>query len=191
MNIEPLRSDAPDRSVTGLHRRRDEAQRATRWAQPSLLHRAAQRLTAAESSIEPLLRRISEPLLRGSLAIVYVWFGILKLAGMTPVADLVASTVPWLDRSWFVPLLGLTEVVLGMALLFGRFLTTISLILVSHLGGTFLVLVTQPELAFQHGNPMLLTTIGEFVVKNLVLASAAIAVAVLAGPEKRTQARRD
>ena len=38
-----------------------------------------------------------------------------------------------------------------------------------HLAGTFLVLIMQPQLAFQDGNPLLLTTIGEFVVKNVVL----------------------
>ncbi len=32
----------------------------------------------------------------------------------------------------------------------------------------------RPELAFQAGNPLLLTTIGEFVVKNLVLLAAGL-----------------
>jgi putative oxidoreductase len=53
----------------------------------------------------------------------------------------------------------------------------ISAVLVAHLCGTFLVLVMQPELAFQNGNPLLLTTIGEFVVKNVVLISAALVLA--------------
>ena len=46
-----------------------------------------------------------------------------------------------------------------------------------HLLGTFTVLVTQPDLAFQQGNPLLLTVEGEFVVKNLVLLSAGLALA--------------
>jgi len=50
-------------------------------------------------------------------------------------------------------------------------------VLAAHLCGTFLVLVMEPELAFQNGNPLLLTTIGEFVVKNLVLISAALVLA--------------
>ncbi|HEY5980826.1 MAG TPA: hypothetical protein VIT41_14465 [Microlunatus sp.] len=139
--------------------------------------RVVQSLDSIESWIAPALRRISAPLLRGSLALVFVWFGALKVAGVTPVADLVADSVPWLDRAWFIPVLGLVEIVLGAAMMLGRFLAIVSLILVGHLAGTFMVLVMQPELAFQHGNPMLLTTIGEFVIKNLVLASAAIAAA--------------
>jgi uncharacterized membrane protein YkgB len=42
--------------------------------------------------------------------------------------------------------------------------------------GTFLVLVIQPEVAFQDGNPLLLTTEGEFVIKNLVLLSAGLVI---------------
>ena len=42
--------------------------------------------------------------------------------------------------------------------------------------GTFLVWVTQPGDSFQDGNPLLLTTTGEFVLKNLVLIAAAMVV---------------
>lgn len=50
-----------------------------------------------------------------------------------------------------------------------RWLRSVLAVLVGHLTGTFLVLVTQPGVAFQDGNPQLLATEGEFVVKNLVL----------------------
>ena len=182
MTIEPMPADH-DRSVTDVRPRRRPGMEAAVLQTP-VLRGIVQGLGFLESWIAPLLRRISGPLLRGSLALVFVWFGALKIAGVTPVADLVADSVPWLDRSWFIPFLGLVEIVLGAALLLGRYLTIISLIFVGHLAATFLVLVMQPELAFQHGNPMLLTTIGEFVVKNLVLASAAIAVSVLTGPNR-------
>lgn len=186
MTIEPTHTDHDTRTATDVRPRpralTETAIPVARVQPRSVLHRALQRLDSIESWIVPVLRRVSVPLLRGSLALVYVWFGALKLAGVTPVADLVAASVPWLDRSWFVPALGLVEILLGAALLVGRFLTIISLILVGHLAGTFLVLVMQPELAFQHGNLLLLTTVGEFVVKNLVLASAAVAVAAWSNP---------
>ena len=47
----------------------------------------------------------------------------------------------------------------------------------AHLAGTFLALLTQPEVTFQGGNLTLLTTEGEFVIKNLVLIGAALTVA--------------
>ena len=78
---------------------------------------------------------------------------------------------------------------LGLALIIGRFATLVSAVLVAHLCGTFGVLVMQPELAFQNGNPLLLTTIGEFVVKNLVLISAAIVLASQLRPSRRSPQR--
>jgi hypothetical protein len=42
--------------------------------------------------------------------------------------------------------------------------------------GTFIVFVMLPEVAFQDGNPLKLTIEGEFVLKNLVLLSAALVV---------------
>ncbi|MFC6090339.1 DoxX family membrane protein [Saccharothrix lopnurensis] len=122
------------------------------------------------------LRALSVPLLRGSLGVVFVWFGALKVAGATPVADLVARTVPWLDPGTFVLLLEVVEVVLGMALVAGHRLRWVALLVVLHLCGTFLTLVVQPTVAFRTGNPLLLTMTGEFVVKNLVLITAALAV---------------
>jgi uncharacterized membrane protein YkgB len=38
------------------------------------------------------------------------------------------------------------------------------------------VFLVLPEVAFQDGNPLMLTVEGEFVVKNLVLLSAAMVV---------------
>jgi putative oxidoreductase len=141
----------------------------------SILRRQVVRLV--EQRIAALVRPYSLILLRMSLGVVFVWFGALKVAGATPVADLVAATVPWMDRTWFVPLLGVIEMLLGIALFAGRRLTLVGFALAVHLAGTFLVLLMQPQVAFQDGNPMLLTTVGEFVVKNLVLISAGIVVA--------------
>jgi len=124
-----------------------------------------------------VLRKVAPTLLRVSLGVVFVWFGALKVANLTPVGDLVAGTLPFLDPTWFVPVLGGVEVALGLALLLGRAITLVGTVLVAHLCGTFLVLVMQPEVAFQNGNPLLLTTIGEFVVKNVVLISAALVLA--------------
>ncbi len=134
-------------------------------------------LSEIERRVAALMRPFSLPLLRVSLGVVFIWFGALKVINATPVATLVAGTMPWVDPAWFVPLLGAIEVVVGLALIAGRRLTAVSCILVGHLAGTFLVLLMQPQVAFQHGNPLLLTTEGEFVVKNVVLISAGIVLA--------------
>ncbi len=123
-----------------------------------------------------LMSRWGILLLRISLGVVFVWFGALKLGQVSPVSDLVARTIYWVDPDWFVPLLGGVEAVIGLGLLAGRALRTILFLFWGQLLGTFLVLVVQPEVAFQHGNVLLLTTEGEFVVKNLVLLSAGLVV---------------
>ncbi|MEU4441715.1 DUF417 family protein [Actinosynnema sp. NPDC050801] len=135
------------------------------------------------------LRTLSIPLLRGSLGVVFVWFGALKVAGTTPVAELVAQTVPWLDPGVFVLTLGVVEVALGIALVVGRRLRWVALLVVLHLVGTFSTLVVQPSVAFQTGNPLLLTMTGEFVVKNLVLITAGLAVMSADAPVRQRVAR--
>jgi putative oxidoreductase len=122
------------------------------------------------------LRRISLPLLRISLGIVFVWFGALKVAGVTPVDDLVASVVYWVDPAWFVPVLGLFEVVVGAGLIIGRAMRVVLALFAAQMVGTFMVFLVLPEVAFHDGNPLLLTVEGEFVVKNLVLLSAGLVV---------------
>jgi len=115
-------------------------------------------------------------ILRIALGIVFVWFGMLKILGRSPVGDLVAHTVYWVDPAWFVPFLGAWEVAVGIGLLAGAALRLVLFLFWLQMAGTFLVLVLRPDLAFQEGNPLLLTVTGEFVVKNLVLIAAGLVV---------------
>lgn len=142
-----------------------------------------------DQHILPLLRRWSIPALRVSLGVVFVWFGVLKVADITPVADLVGDTVYWVDPDWFVPVLGVVEVVVGLGLIFNIGLRIVLGLFVLQMIGTFLVLIIQPEVAFVDGNLFELSVEGEFVVKNLVLLSAGLVVASTI-PE-RTSGRGD
>ncbi|MGB5531636.1 MAG: DoxX family membrane protein [Acidimicrobiia bacterium] len=126
--------------------------------------------------ITAFLRRWSIPALRVSLGLVFVWFGAMKVFDVTPVADLVANTVYWFDPAWVVPVLGVFEVVVGIGLLFRIALRLVVGLFAGQMVGTFLVLALLPEVAFDSGNPLLLTVEGEFVVKNLVLLSAGMVI---------------
>jgi putative oxidoreductase len=158
--IQP-ESDLVERSGPGIR------------AKPALLPR----LQAAEAHCIRNLRRCSLALLRLAIGTVFVWFGALKVANVTPVSDFVANTLPWFDRQWLVPALGLAEIALGVALIAGRLLTLVCAALIAHLAGTFLSLIMQPEVTFQGGNPLMLTAEGEFVIKNLVFIAAALVIA--------------
>ena len=117
-----------------------------------------------------------QPPRRAQLGVVFIWFGALKVLDVSPVADLVADTVYWVNPDWFVPVLGGAEMLIGFGLALGRGLRLVLLALAAQMIGTFLVLVTLPELAFQDGNPLKLTVEGEFVIKNLVLLTAGLVV---------------
>jgi len=136
-----------------------------------------QRLESIDRRNREILARLGPFLLRISLRIVFVWFGMLKVVGASAVGGLVDGTVPFLDSSWFVPMLGALEVLMGLAFATGRFLRVVLPVFAAHLAGTFLVLILLPGVAFEQDNPLMLSVVGEFVVKNLVLLSAGVVVA--------------
>jgi putative oxidoreductase len=129
-----------------------------------------------DARLVPFLRTAAVPLLRTSLGIVFVWFGALKVFDISPVSALVARTVYWVDPDLFVPALGALEMFVGLMLLVGRAMRLTLFLFVAQMVGTFLTFFVLPEVTFRDGNPLLLTVEGEFVVKNLVLISAAMVV---------------
>ena len=133
-------------------------------------------LDRADKRVVDFMATYGLGILRFSLGLVFVWFGLLKVIGVTPVASLVTAVVSLIPAAFSVPLVGLFEVVLGVGLMVGYGLRFTLLLLWLHLAGTFLLLVIRPDLAFQNGNPLFLTADGEFVIKNLVLISGGIAV---------------
>lgn len=134
--------------------------------------------TTVTTRVRSALERLGPGVLRGSVALVFIWFGALKLGGHSPVAGLVADTVPWLDPTVVVPVLGMVEIVFGLALVsHWPHSLWVPVSMIGYLAGTFTVLIFQPAVAFQRGNPLLLTTTGEFVVKNVVLIAALCLIA--------------
>ncbi len=129
-----------------------------------------------DERLRPLLARIGVPLLRISLGVVFLWFGLLKIFDVSPVSGLVANTIYWFDPDVVVPALGVFEVFVGACLVAGRLMRIALPLLVLQMAGTFMVLVLLPDVAFRDGNPFLLTVEGEFVVKNLVLLSSALVI---------------
>jgi putative oxidoreductase len=137
-----------------------------------------QRARSLDQRQTDLLRPLVIPALRILLGAVFIWFGALKVANVSPVGGLVAGTLPWAPPHLIVPLLGCVEVVLGLALVTGVMLRLVLPALAAHLAGTFLTFVMLPQLMFRHDDPLLLTADGEFVMKNLVLISGTLVLIV-------------
>jgi len=114
-------------------------------------------------------------MLRYSLAIIFFWFGILKPLGLSPAATLVENTVYWFSPDWFVPLLGWWEAAIGFFLLFPVTIRIALFLLFIQMSGTFLPLILLPDVTFSQF-PFGLTLEGQYIIKNLVLISAAITV---------------
>ena len=131
-------------------------------------------------------QRFAPTLLRLALAAVFVWFGALKLIGASPVYELIAQTLPFVDPDFSVPALGAVEVALGLVLAVGVLPRLTLLVLAGHLAGTFLSFVTASELMWD-ATFFELTADGEFVAKNLVLITAAL---VLIGIHSRPENER-
>ena len=113
--------------------------------------------------------------LKYSLALVFIWFGILKPLGLSSANDLVTKTVYFVDPAWFVPLLGWWEVAIGVCILF-RPLVRVGLFLMGlQMIGTFLPLILLPEVIYIKF-PFVMTLEGQYIIKNLVLIGAGMIV---------------
>ena len=121
------------------------------------------------------LNRVSLPALRISLGIVFIWFGVLKVFGDSPANDLITKTVYWFNPDIFIPILGIWEAAIGLCLLVPSFIRVGLFLLALQMPGTFLPLVLLPEVCFV-SIPFNLTLEGQYIVKNLVLIGAAMAV---------------
>jgi len=134
-------------------------------------------VTRTEQRVLDVLARIGIPVLRLALAFVYVAFGALKIAGLSPVSELVASMLPFLPETQAVIAMGVFEVIAGLLLAFGLFVPWIAAAQVVHLLGTFAVFIVYPALTYSDGNPLALTLTGEFIAKNVVLIAGLFVVA--------------
>ena len=115
-------------------------------------------------------------LLRYSLGICYIWFGALKPLGLSPAQELVENTVYWFENpKTFVPILGIWEVVIGITMIIKPLIRVSIILLFIQMPGTFLPLVLFPEVCFT-SFPFGLTLEGQYIVKNLIIISAALVV---------------
>jgi uncharacterized membrane protein YkgB len=133
-----------------------------------------------DQTISAFMQRRGVPALRLSLGVVFVWFGILKPLGLSPAEPLVLATVRWLplfDAATWVNVIGWWEVAIGVAFLVPRATRVAIALLALQMMGTFLPLVVLPSVTFQEGHfPYGLTMEGQYIVKNLLIIAAALAV---------------
>lgn len=121
------------------------------------------------------MARFGPRILRVALAVVFIWFGLLKPLGMSPAEALVRNTVYFLPEDLFLHLLGWWEVAIGIGLLYRPLNRLAILLLFLQMPGTMLPLFVVPEACFTQ-IPFGLTLEGQYIVKNAVLIGAALVV---------------
>jgi uncharacterized membrane protein YkgB len=134
-----------------------------------------------DRAITRWMARHGMTLLRISIGIVFFWFGILKFVpGLSPADELATRTIsalsfglvqPELSR----PILALWEVVIGLGFISGRFMRVIIPLLFAQMIGTVTPLVLFSNEMFSQF-PLVPTLEGQYIIKNIIIVSAAIAV---------------
>jgi uncharacterized membrane protein YkgB len=120
-------------------------------------------------------------MLRVTLGFVFVWFGVLKFCpGLCDVEVLAGKTVQLLTLGLIpikicVAMLGVLECGIGAMLMVGRAMRATVICLLLHLSGTFLPMVLYPGETWKHF-PYAPTLVGQYILKNLILMSAAVVV---------------
>lgn len=141
---------------------------------PPWLDRIDRRLTDWMARYGPLLLRIS-------LGIIFLWFGVLKFfPSLSPAQDLATRTIEVLTFGLIPPnvsiyILAVWETLIGLGLIFGVFLRATLLLLFVQMVGTLSPVVLFPGEVFLHV-PYAPTLEGQYIIKNLVLISAGLVI---------------
>lgn len=125
-------------------------------------------------------------LLRLSLGVIFLWFGVQKyFPGLSSAEGLATQTISVLTFGMLapnvsLPVLATWECAIGLGLLTGRFLRATLVLLFAQMAGTFLPLVLFPQQTFTV-LPWVPNLEGQYIIKNLVLVSAALVVGTTRG----------
>lgn len=125
------------------------------------------------------LKKISVPLTRISIFIVFFWFGLLKLIGSSPanimVMDLMEKTLPFMTWHFFIIAFSIYEIVIGISFLIPRFERFAIALLLPHMFMTLLPLIFLTDMTWQ--GFLTPTLEGQYIIKNLVIIAAAVGIA--------------
>lgn len=120
-------------------------------------------------------------LLRISVGIVFVWFGVLKFVpGLSPADELATRTIATLSFGLVQPdvsrpTLALWETLIGLGLISGRFMRATLLLLFLQMVGTVTPLFLFPAETWSQF-PIAPTLEGQYIIKNIVLVSAGLVI---------------
>ncbi|MET9440500.1 DoxX family protein [Streptomyces sp. NPDC006610] len=129
-------------------------------------------------------QRRETAVLRVSVGVLYVWFGVLKFfPALSPAQDIATLVMSVLTHGMVPaevsrPCLALMEVLIGVGLITGRLPALVLGTFFVHMAGVFATLVIVPAQVWSH--PLIPSLEGQYIIKNLVLVAACLSVAAAA-----------
>jgi len=131
-------------------------------------------------------KRTFVPFARIAIFLVFFWFGLIKLIGVSPASPLAeALTAKTVGMQYFDILfitLSIVECVIGVLFLFPKLTRIVIPLLLLHMVLVCSPLVLVPELTWQA--PLVPTLEGQYIIKNAVVVAVAIGIAASTPPLK-------
>lgn len=120
-------------------------------------------------------------ILRISLGLIFIWFGVLKFFPGVSAAEVIAGrtietlTFGIIKPRVSLPILAIWECIIGFGLITKSWLNLTLVLLYFQMIGTFLPLVFFPHETFNH-SLFIPTLLGQYIIKNIVLLSGGIVI---------------
>lgn len=143
-----------------------------------------QKIERWDLSIIAFFKGTYMPLARIALFVVFFWFGLIKLTGMSPAGELAqALTAKTIGTEYFdvmFMIISILECVIGILFLIPRAARLVIPLLFIHMLVVCAPLLLVPEMTWQ---AFLVPTLeGQYIIKNIIVVALAFAVAASTRP---------
>jgi uncharacterized membrane protein YkgB len=135
--------------------------------------------TSADGFFAPVfdvVGRVAAPAMRISMGVILLWIGLLKFHDPSPVVGLIQASFLFhpLGFSVFAYLLGALEVIAALLLFLNIGVRFVGLLVLGLFAGTLSIFLTAPMVTFGSAGFPFLSLAGQFLLKDLALASGAL-----------------
>jgi uncharacterized membrane protein YkgB len=124
------------------------------------------------------LSRMNMPFARLAIFVVYFWFGVLKMIGVSPAGPLVTAlwmkTIPFIPLPTFMVLFSAYEMLIGVLFLIPKMERPAIGLLLLHISMTVMPLVLLRGIVWQ--NFMVPSLEGQYIIKNIVIVALALSI---------------
>jgi uncharacterized membrane protein YkgB len=144
-------------------------------------------INSLDKKLIHFFRMVSVPLARWGLFIIFFWFGLLKVLGLSPASGLMQrlfeNTIPWMPFATFMILFGLFEMLIGILFLIKGTERIVIPLLFLHMIIVSMPLFILPE---ETWSGFLVPTMeGQYIIKNIALIACAFGIAAHLHPLPR------